>query len=363
MEKWSKKISLALLSAGMFVLSPAMASAYNSCDPCAPVCDPCDPCDSNFCDCSFDFGVDFIYWKPCIDDMDYAARVSTEGAVPEFTKIKYHSVCPDWEPGVRFFVGMPEFWCEWDLGFSYTWIESRDSDRTRFSETPTALIGITSPMAHMNLLEGVATLYNDVKGSWRLRYNEWDLLLSYDISCKPCHEFRPFFGLAGLYIDQKYKVTLRNDVTTPIEHTVKWNSDYWGIGLRAGTHYAYEICDGASLFARADATLLAGEANNKNKQDFDNNSTPTAANNFKFTDDDCCRFVPGVHIQTGFEWDSCWCDTDYSLRLGWEFVHWHNVPKHRSFTGDDSGLEISHSGSTTRNIAFHGLLAGFAMSF
>jgi len=338
MKKWRKTISLVFLSVGLVALTPNVANAQ-SCNPC------CDPCDWNLCDQTFLIGADFLYWKPCIDDLDYAAVVENDNG---FTDVDYKGICPDWQPGFRGYFGLPEFFCDWGLYFSYTRLECCDTHKTTFDD-PDGSNGITSPLIHPDLL--TTNLYDEAKGHWDLTYQEWDVLFSYDISCNCCHSFSPFFGVAGVYIEQHLRAEFPND------WEVDWHSDYWGVGLRAGSEYAYRFNDCFSFFARASGTLLAGKADSRNRQEF--------GTDIEIKDDDCCHFVPGYHIGAGFVYEGCTCGTEWGIRIGYEFLNWHNVPNHRVFSGTDGdNAELSHSSSaSTRNLGFHGLLAGVSLSF
>ncbi len=343
MKKWRKTISLALISVALFAFAPISVQAQN-----------CDPCDWNLCDLGeVKVGVDFLYWKPCIDDLDYAAVVEN-GSIIE---IDYKNIDPDWEPGVRAWVYFPNLFCDFGLRASYTFIESNASDSVEDEDN------ITTPLAHLGIDEtqltsATSVLWDEAEGHFQLTYHEWDVLLSSDISCHECHHFKPFFGLAGIVLDQQLKVELEEDGDTD---EIKWDSDYWGVGLRAGTKYYYNISDCLGFYASAHGTILAGEADSTNDQDF--------ADNVKIKDNKTCHVIPGYHIGTGFVYETCMCDWEIFFKLGYEFLVWHNVPNHRVFVSGVEGTAsnpgwFSHSSSpSTRTLAFHGLSAGLGVSF
>ncbi|NGX43086.1 MAG: hypothetical protein K940chlam7_01377 [Chlamydiae bacterium] len=361
MEKWRNKLSLAILSFGLMALTPNFASAqyYDSC--CEPYYNSCcDPCEWDPCACrEFEVGVDFLYWKPYVDNLNY-------GVIYDRDRAKFKKMCPDWEPGVRVMLASPNAYCGWELRGSWTYIESDDSSQTKAGEEE----WVTSPLIHNAMILELgeeADLFKKVEGSWNARYHEWDILASYNISCKECHFFQPFFGVAGIFLDQDLKVEASgtiSDITS--EAKVKWDSEYWGVGLRAGTHYEYHFSNCMRFFANAYGTILAGEATIKNDQ-FIEQISGTGENiverGFKDSEN-CHQMVPGYHLATGFIYDTCWCNWDFSFRLGYEFMNWHNIPNHRVFSGDDLNAGIGHSSSeTTRTLGFHGLLAGLSVGF
>lgn len=128
MKKWRKFLSLLALSASLFSMVPGSSQA-NSCNPCNV--------------CGFEIGADFIWWKPCFDEADYAAVVTFEEQGEIIVRqinddlsldIKYKSFCTDWEPGFRVYLGFPNFNCNWGFLGSYTYLESKFSETTAVSE-------------------------------------------------------------------------------------------------------------------------------------------------------------------------------------------------------------------------------------
>lgn len=346
------------MTAGLLMFAPTAASAArNACNPCGPCepCNPCGPCDWNFCDMEFDIGVDFLWWKPCIDDLEFAAVIQHPGSDSRNQRIHYHNVDLDWEPGVRIWAFFPNFYCDWALGASYTFIEPNSSTTVHHRNH------VTSPLVHIGVEETEVTtstseLWDKAKGDFDLTYHEWDIGVAYDISCNQCHKFMPFIGIAGIVLDQDLKVTLHENGDK--DH-IKWESDYWGVGLRAGSCYKYRINECFSFIAKAHATILAGSVDSNNKQ-------LQFAEDVRIKDDETCHVVPGYHIGAGFEYDTCWCNWDFSARVGYEFLVWHNVPNHRVFTNSEEhhdGLASHATSASVRTLAFHGLFAGLGVSF
>ncbi|NGX43727.1 MAG: hypothetical protein K940chlam7_02027, partial [Chlamydiae bacterium] len=307
-----------------------------------------DPCNMNF-----ELGADFLWWKPCVDDLDYAAK-NTKDSPREY---KFKNICPDWEPGVRVYLGIPNLYCDWGLTASYTYINSDDSSSASSTGDDDIIHVIQHPGLEIN------NDYECGKGEWDATYHDWDILANYNISCKKCHQFSPYFGVAGICLEQNLKITL-DDSSTSEKEITKWDSDYWGVGLRLGSGYQYRFSDCLSFFVKGDGTILAGEADSKIK--FDDNDS-NSNHDLSFKDSKDCQIIPGYHIRAGFIYDTCLCDWDFSLRLGYEFLMWHNVPNHRTFVGNDftngkKDAAISTS-SNTRTFGFHGLLAGMSVSF
>lgn len=356
-----------LVTAMIAVSSLSFAGQYDCCNPCPQPCDPCDSCFGGF-----DVGADFLYWKPCVDDLDYAA-VSTSGTVGDATGtlVDYRGICPEWEPGFRVWVGKSDVLCGWDIAASFTWMKSDDKAAFETSD-----LSIYSTLGHAALLgdttvgavDIAGNLFNVAAAEWDSKFYAWDVLFAHPLDCcGPCFEFVPFFGVSGIYLTQEFNSAFANTLDTADTATAlfatNWESKYWGVGLKFGSDFNYHFNDCLSLFALGSAEILAGEATTGyNRQVLTlGDDTVVAA---QFNDNDCCLLVPGYHIAAGFRYASDWCGTDFGIRIGYEFLKYYNVPNARTFMGDQFATQAALSTSAnTRTFGFHGLLVGADVSF
>ncbi len=350
MKKWRRNFSLAVLTAGFLALAPSLAGA-DSCGSCDP-CDPCawDPC--SFGD--FEIGADFLWWKPCVKDLDVLASYDEHSNDAWHTNVKYKDICPDWEPGVRVYFYMPDFMCCWGLGASWTYINPDDSTSLSKNE------GVISPILHLEINDG--NIYDKGKVSWDAEYHEWDVIANYDIKFNDCTHFKPFFGVAGIFFDQELKGTFHDNGEK--RATVDWEGDYWGVGLRVGTEYVCQFSDCMRFYTKASGTLLAGEAcSNNTQKSFD--SEGGLDDILKWKDDDRCLIVPGCYAAVGFLYDTSFCDFDMTFKLGYEFTYWHDLPSHRVNANpkDEDYFHAHATSASNRDFGFHGLTAGLAFSF
>lgn len=366
MKKWNKLLGMVIPSLCLMTMAPNMANADYNYD------SSCDPCSFG----GFEIGADFIYWKPCVDDLDYAA-VHYERGNPDTStgvsittdKYAYKCICLGWEPGFRVRFGKNDILCNWNLSGSYLWLDINEKANCK-RPTSTGTTGpegsyIDSPLFHAALGSSDDPLNSDLtfaRGDYSTTYQNWDAVLSYDIACHPCHTFQPFFGVEGLIYNQKLKVDAYvNSESEDIDskHMV-WTSDFFGVGMKMGTAYTFEFkC--FKLYANASGAILVGDHDGVNKQtrwDASGNGF-----NLNFKDGDCCQFVPGYHMAAGmlYETDACGCE--FAIRLGWEFVKWCNISNPRRFQADESELRTTASASDYTTVGFHGLVAGLDFSF
>lgn len=378
MAKWNKKLGLGILNLGLLIATPnpARANDCNACDPCGSSNSCSDSCFSGI-----EIAADFLYWKPCVDDLTIGARVSElfTDSITSFNSrdIDYKNICPSWEPGFRITAGKDDVWCGMRISASYTWMNFDDSASISLCS------GIDdgwveTPLIHPYIsgrLTGTPKQY--VRGEWDSTYQNWDVLLSFELCGNRCHSFSPFFGVSGLILDQSIRVDsyvdacVRRD-NTPLSAHMRWENDYFGVGFKFGSDYTYQLCDGFSIFAMASGTIVSGSADNKFNR---NNQWTYAANGVEtrldFEDDACCQVIPGYHLKLGINYESEMCGCESNIRLGWEYVAWHNISNPRrfdevgAFDGDVTkyadGSYSSQANTTT--IGFHGLLVGMDFAF
>jgi len=386
MEKPMKKLST-FLSKTTLILSAFVCTAYadSSYDnwnaPCESTCCP------SRCGPSFRVGVDFLLWKPDIDDTDFATTTRTVNLTAPVVPApvlsitpKYWGIHQDWEPGVRFFIGGDNLFCGWDVEASYAYVSIAGFGRQEITEQPAPGIGrvtfdsIISPILPINLNTATLGFFQTAESRYNANYHVWDVLASYNFSCKPCLlDLFGFMGPAGLYLTQHWKTDYavpEGSTVIPAyagdTATVVWDSNYWGVGLKVGTGLSYELFEHVNLFAKGAAVLLTGSADGKtNFTSFDADITESGVllnSNYKDTCNSC-HFVPGYHIQAGGRISFETCGTTIGLRAGYEFQGWYNVPTLRRFMGESiEGISLSTSSNTT-TFGIHGMFFGADVGF
>jgi len=337
----------------------------------------------------FEFFGEFIYWKTCLDDLDFAAELTDLSEIQSEDsyrqQIDYHNLSPGWEPGFRLGFAIEDIWCEWRLSGSYTHIEVRDSaDHTRQEKniliSPFHFSGFTNP----NKEQRNADIgFTEIKGKIAVTYRTWDALLSRAICSSECYVIAPFIGVEGLHLDQKIRThswTLSIPETetedpAPIlqidgSAVTRWNSELCAYGLKFGTDYIYRLGSCIKLFSRGSFTIAAGDRHAKNQQTLvlstrEGDLQPKQSITAK--DDDSCLFVNGYHIQCGFIYETELCNTNFASRIGYEFVKWHNVPRPRRFPGGEQNVEFYNRALSTSpgqsTLGFHGIMAGISVEF
>jgi hypothetical protein len=356
------KTKLALLLTACCALLPAVGNAdyYFASDPrCPEVCPPCDPCPRWFS--GIEVGADFIYWKPCINDLDYAITFTSDpsGApVTAYGQYKLLNHC--YEPGFRVHAAKSNVWCGWDISASYTWIWSKDSDST-IPPLPDGMVFSTLNNGALNLQAGSITL---IDASHSVRYQSFDVLFHHEYNCfGPCNLLIPYWGIEGIKIDQEiHSETVGAFLQELATFNVDWDSEVLALGLKLGTEYQYTIKPCLKWFTNASFSIVAGNNDTTNRQIRTVDSTVPLDADIKFKD--CSGIcIPGCHLMTGLSYEQDFCGMLLRARIGYEFLEWWNVPKIRRYFSadlDDIGVSTASLGSS---LGFHGLFVGLDVGF
>jgi hypothetical protein len=352
---------------------------------------------------NFNVGVDFLWWKPCVNDLEFAkvgenldnvvglrdvdappAPVLEEGVggnvnesssstsslnrLADQYRVNSRSICPDWQPGFRVSIGKDNCYCDWGFGASYTWVRSHDR-RSVHREGE-----VFSTLFDVGGLEPVwDSSFDSAKARWHMTFQEWDAVIRYDLCCNSCHKLTPFFGLAGIHVTQELKTHFRGvadggeDQSRPSNSLrSKFYSRFWGVGFRSGFDYSYQLCNCFTFFTKAHGTIVAGQASRRHSHDLDVYFCEGRENvDFEFhtRDSDCCRIIPGYHLAAGIAYDECICNLAVRIKFGWEFLQWFNLPAQQIFRAEDFASGFTQSGPSHRMISFQGLFAGVDVRF
>ncbi|GAB4232851.1 MAG: hypothetical protein Tsb0021_11660 [Chlamydiales bacterium] len=340
-----------LIILGISALIPFMESQaaidFYSCEEC--IYDPlerfCCPCLNN----DFVLSADFLLWKLCQNDRDYAISSNNTISASGTQNLRYQFLDPSWEPGVRGCIKKINFWCGWDLSGSYTYIHPTES--SEISSTIPGSITSTLFSSHFNLDNLLSA-----KANMKLEYSSFDVLFSRDFTLSDCHTLTPFIGMEGLFTEERLSSKIRNEEETA---SLNWKSDYWGAGLKIGTTYFYNLSQCFSLFAKGSLSLIYGEVCSENRQSI---VSEEINSELKYKSDRMGNCMPGWHLASGLSYEQILCGCSVHWRLGYEFVQWANFPNLRRYTTQGvSNLGISTSSHT--RFGFQGLLAGVKVKF
>lgn len=304
-------------------------------------------------------GVDFLYWSPCIGDLHYA--VVGEGEfidVAENVKTKY--ICTDWEPGVRAYVHADCFWRGFSGGLIYTYYDAEAKSSTKDNLGDSVRLSNSAPDKN----DSGSVFGTDASGKVEIEYQTLDAYLSHplNISCDSCFEFSSFSGIKWL----NYCKDRHDKVIEPVgkddgrSESFKRELEVSGIGPMFGFNTTYTVCDCLKVFGVIETNLIVGWSENKDHLLIKDDAEKEILKDRTFKSDDDCVCFPGWHLMSGISYETCLCDTELSLRLGWEYVQWINAPTFPFYEYNEDGVR---SAASEKNLTFQGIFAGVNISF
>lgn len=360
------------LAVGALIASSALAFGQYDNGCCYDDCS--DPCCSDGLLNGIEVGAEFLYWQPYFDDLDFAFSTSTDstdstgsssgGGCPG----RFHHFEHDWVPAFRVFAGLKkDMCCGMNVCLSYTRVENT---RNRSLSADNNSLVSSFDFGPFSSFADLAS-FTAISGNHKFTYNDIDLLFSHDFCLTECHHFTPFFGVEGLNLDDRthtFAEAIINDDSSAsslfsssnevISATHHRKNDFWGVGLKCGAEYRFQLFDSLSLYGNAAGSILWGEAKTHFREEIDFNSSSSESQEFILSTTGGCskrwRMVPGYRIGVGFRYDTCICDWNIVGTLGYEFIDWFNMPRAHHFIGDsDRG----------RHVGFQGLNLGLAVRF
>jgi len=313
----------------------------------------CGNVSSDFSD-SLGFRVDFLYWRPSVDQLaigniekvnPLVSGATSPSAVENKSYVKRPGF--DFEPGFR--LGIAHFCpCDsWDVALNWTHFHSKASTRAATAGfTAPAIVGSlpTNPyQVFVPYWERVAGLVpDDVDSRWTLESDMLDLEFGYRYYVTSCLVLRPHAGLRGGRINQSVHVSSFADRETTLVNTIlgplaKYKSevdarnDFLAVGPRVGLDIELDIGCGFSIVGQGAASILFGTAK-KHASEVLTGATyaataptitiPLLPLEYKTggTHGGSSRTISDLAI--GLKWDHCvnWCNRSHPLTVAvlWE---------------------------------------------
>lgn len=346
MKIWKQTIAFQALCLGLFCFSENSAQAYDSYNPC------CNPCSGEMPEVYI--GAELIYWKPCVNNLDWALFSEDDLIASEEPqgRGRFLYIRPDWQAGLRLRIGKDEIYKGFGLSGSYTYLKADKFEQKEAIQSQTLI----PTLVHGGLIpvDNFPTELADAK--WNLRYQTFDVLLSHPFDCYGCHLLTPYFGVEGMILHQ----TLSSHFLTGIEEMrSRFESDFFGVGMKVGGFYAYKLNRCISFFGDVSASILHGEAEMKDRSVVNVDSGADRDLILRYED---CLFLPGYRIAVGFSYQFEICSWAMDCHLGYEFLRWHNIPNSRRYIQDGGALPLSTSPSTS-TLGFQGIFVGAEIHF
>jgi hypothetical protein len=209
----------------------------------------------------------YLLWLPHEDDLDYANKVSEKPGSPFRIDVKLEKPHFEWNSGVR--VGLGKYLPNhnlWDVSIDATYLYAEaDSHSSPRRDQGSFLTAKWAPLFEFVVSSIQFNGGNHGSVHWRLNFFYEDLSIGRLCTVTPKITARPFIGLRGaqFYEKQTSKLSDSNSLTSSgiiisRNMNLKGNSEYWGIGGRAGTDFTFKFNEHWSLLGNLSGSILFG---------------------------------------------------------------------------------------------------------
>lgn len=360
--------------------SDCAPKAKNSCDnPCMPDCPlPCNFPTAynesgriNVSSCHWDMFADvsFIYWHVSQDYLDIGRTALFFAAETAATPARDASnLIPDfkYQPGFKVGAGISCDKDEWQLEGVYTRLHQNISYSTG---TPIATVVAGSPIIVPN--EWFANLSTTAQqhaatmsSKWTMNMDLFDLLLSRPFYLGRKLVLKPYTGLSGMLLRQKYHIdaVFPTSVTTTVAHSNNW-SHSWAIGPSLGANFLWLICHGVRIEADAGMRLFYERYTKlKHRESFNQNVTATAPISGHMPATGTLRSATDLSL--GLGWGRYFASNKYHVDLAasYEFALFPHENMMRQVVGRLANNNIGYS-NPAGDLFLHGLTATARFDF
>ena len=276
---------------------------------------------------------EFLWWVPKEDGLFYAQSGFTgaeESPLPPDAAKNFRGhlqkVNPHFRPGFRIGFGGNMAYDEWDILLNWTWFKAHARGH-----------------AHGNLLvlwghpeaEGMPDAMNSAssaKAKWALHYNVLDVEMGRSFWAGRHFSLRPFLGIRAAWIDQHFNIHYDYKTTPETDGRIRAESDFEGVGVRAGLDMRFSLLAGWSLYGIASAAMLYGFYDCDFHERWESVRVAIAKDTFH-------NAASTAQLSFGVQWDTYVHKDRYHFGLyaGWEQNIWFGINKMNHYFRNLSG--------------------------
>ena len=320
----------------------------------------------NPCRNEFYAELDYLLWYAHQEGMSYATKADyfISGGVPSIKENDLFLRHP-WDSGFKAAFGFKPIGKTWDTKFCYTFFYTKDDPKpvTGFAQAgdshQTVVIPdyVSAPYFRGRVAPNDTISYF-VNPVWRLYFNSLDLEFGKDFDLSSDASIRPFFGLKGVFITQKFQESIHftqtrgaQSQTSNIDFQEK--NDFSSFGARTGFDINYSLWKGFDFYGNFAGSLLWGWfhvrqiLNRLGTSPF--GLTDTTNTQFKHSHQST---LFNFDIGLGLRWNY-WFNCDRNLltiKLGWEQHLYTNINQFQKFIDYSQTLGGDAKTTVDRNI-------------
>lgn len=270
----------------------------------------------------------YLYWKATEEGLDVGRALTESNDKIILTVNNPIRMNSAYNAGFRVGIGFETTSDKWETDITYT----------RYKVTNTKSKNISALYASHNYLQsswisqepllslGLENRYSSEKGKWDLNYNLFDIDLFRPFFLGKNLIFKPFFGIKGGWIDQKYifEGTTESDKVgdNRMIFQSKNISDSWLIGPSAGFSSQWILIYGFNLYGKASISM-SYQKFNIFIHDTLLSENPASENSYEIIKNDLAQLNPDIELSLGFEYGKYFYYNQWhlTLSLGYDFIY------------------------------------------
>jgi len=293
---------------------------------------------------------DFLVWKTFADGLEYA--INNKNGTTTASHAHLDSPHSSWSYGYRVGLDYRIPHDNWDINTRYTYFHGDLEAHTAAPQNGALFTNWQFPTA-------ASTYATQARAHWTCNLNTADLELGRNCKAGNWLSIRPYMGVKGVVLQQRYHVKYEGGTAVPAgdEDKIRMFNDFWGVGVRFGFNSLWGLGKGFSIYADGAGSLLSGHFKVQEVEHFEVSDTTVFS-----VRDNISTVVPVAEIALGFQWDHFFHNDrlHFGVKLGWEFNYYFNQNRYFRF------LSSSNLGSFSQNnndLGFSGLTLGFRFDF
>lgn len=272
----------------------------------------------------------FIYWQPTQDNSEFG--ISSSKAAAATANIFGTTATPvsnymvnlntNYKPGFEIGLGLNFGSDNWDSCLQYTWFHNTNSNKFEAATGASVFPSRLQPGA-----TGSAGSFDSANASWNLKMDlaDWQLGRSYYVGKKLT--FRPFVGLRGAWIRQKYNTTYTRTSVEASTVQIAERSTSWGLGAEAGMNASFLLDWGFRLFGDVESDIIYTRyKTNYSEEDV------TGTQTMSLKQSKLAAVRPHANIDLGLGWGSYFydnkCHFDLAASYGFQAFWDQNMFRH-----------------------------------
>lgn len=270
-----------------------------------------------------DVGVEFLYFKPSIEQSSYVVSSSLNAAGDEFFPSGHrHLNTSSYKPGFRVTASAPmcSSWNDFEARFTYLYCNQSDSTTGLFLFDTNGYPGEGAQSPEDTSYNGTARIKETFKYlSADTTFNRFVL-----DGCDENLVLR--VGLHAAYILHHTRMTsvgtFGGAAASPVSNLLRNQSQFWGIGPQIGLDYRYDFLCNIALAGSVRGALLCSDSNAHLHY---SSLRTVGTNGVNLKNDHLWRVNPAFDAKLGAVYEfTCYC-YESSLEVGYEWIWYSNA--------------------------------------